>query len=64
MTFTRFVAAACRRKHLDLTEFEREGFHYAHNTGAAPEDAFDFLGRFGTVEDIRSHRTANYGPQQ
>lgn len=63
MTFSEFVRQACGRAPRNLTAFERAGFHLAHNLGEAPADAFAFLGRFGTVEDVRTWRETNHGPR-
>jgi hypothetical protein len=57
--FSDFVRAACGRPVLDLTAFEHAGFRLAHILGVEAVDAFDFLGRFGTVEDIAAARAAS-----
>lgn len=52
MNFTSYVHLVCGRDLGDLSPFELVGLSFAKMCGVPPESAFDFLGRFGDVNDI------------
>ena len=52
-----YVYRVCRRRWIDLDEFEQHGLRLAFNLEVPVEDAFDFLGRF-TLEQLKGNNRA------